>query len=295
MYAEHPLHTDYAECRCIMLAASKNYSFASHFLPAKKRPHVEALYAVLRVGDDRVDVSYQGFASAKEAIEDWREAYFRAFEQGHSPYPVLRAYLHTAQMHHIPACLMEPYFRAMLDDLDVTRFATFNNLLYYMEGSAMVVGRAMCHILGTHTQHVEDAYPPAESLSVAMQLSNFWRDIGEDWRRGRVYLPQEDMQRFGVSETDLAQAKVTPGLIALIEYEIERTLTYYEQARAGINLLRSGQWGVLNALEIYRSIIDSIRKNHYDVFTRRAGSSTWQKARLVARAWWQLRNTHTHL
>lgn len=295
MNTERALQTEYAECRRMMLAASKNYSFASHFLPSQKLRHVEALYAVLRVGDDRVDVSHQGFASAREAIEDWRDSYFRAFEAGDSPYPILRAYLNTAQAHNMPVSLLEPYFRAMLDDLTITRFATFDDLLYYMEGSAMVVGRAMCHILGTRTKHIHDAYPPAESLSVAMQLSNFWRDIGEDWRRGRVYLPQEDMQRFGVTEVELAQQKVTPGLVALLEHEIERTLGYYEQARQGISLLQSGQWGVLNALEIYRSILDAIRRNKYDVFTRRAGSPAWRKAWLVARAWWQLRSTHIAL
>jgi phytoene synthase len=122
-----------------------------------------------------------------------------------------------------------------------------------------------------------------------MQLSNFWRDIGEDWARGRVYIPQEDLARFGVSEDDLATGRVSENLIALLEFEFARTEQYYEQARRGIALLASGRIGVMSALEIYRAILDGIRRNDYNVFTRRAGTSTPQKIRLVWRAWRQVR------
>jgi phytoene/squalene synthetase len=104
---------DYAECRRVMREASKNYSFVSRFLPGDKVHHVEALYALMRVGDDRVDVSYKGFVSPLAAIEDWEATYWRAFESGNSPHPVMRAYLNTAQECSIPAETMTAYFRAM--------------------------------------------------------------------------------------------------------------------------------------------------------------------------------------
>ncbi|MGQ9848702.1 MAG: phytoene/squalene synthase family protein [Aggregatilineaceae bacterium] len=283
------LIADYQHCHVIMRAASKNYSFASRMLPVNKTHHVAALYAVLRVGDDRVDVQHTGFASAHAAIEDWQASYWHAFETGDSPHPVLRAYLHTAQQFDIAPDLLASYFRAMLDDLTVTRYPAFANLLHYMDGSAIPVGRAMTHILGTTTSSISAAYPAADALSIAMQLSNFWRDIGEDWARGRVYLPQEDMARFGVTEDDLAARRICSRLIALLEFEFTRTEHYYEQARQGITLLVSGRVGVLSALEIYRAILDGIRRNGYDVFTRRAGTSTWQKIGLVWRAWQQVR------
>lgn len=283
----HPtIAQDYAVCRDIMHNASKNYSFASRVLPADKLHHVEALYAVMRVGDDRVDVSHAGFASPQAAIEDWRDSYYRAFETGDSPYPVLRAYLHTCHTLHIPADLLTPYFRAMLDDLTVTRFPTFGDLLYYMEGSALTVGRVMTHILGTRSGRVSDAYPMADSLSIAMQLSNFWRDIGQDWGIGRVYIPQEDMDYFGYSEQELAQKCLNERLIALLEYQFQRTESYYQHARTGVPLLASGRWGVMSALEIYRAILGGIRRNQYDVFTRRAGATTPEKLRLLMQAWW---------
>jgi phytoene synthase len=182
---------------------------------------------------------------------------------------------------------MRPYFRAMTEDVTITRFPTFADLLHYMDGSALPVGRAMCHILGVQSGRVTDAYPQADALSIAMQLSNFWRDIGQDWRLGRVYIPLEDLRRFGYSEADIADNQITPQLIELLEFEFARTETYYQQARAGLALLASGQWGVMSGLEIYQAILASIRRNRYDVFTRRAGASTARKLALVGWARWR--------
>lgn len=276
---------DYAVCRRVMLAASRNYSFASRFLPRAKRHHVEALYALMRVGDDRVDVSHAGFASPLDAINDWERTYWQAFETGHSEHPVMRAYLNTAREHDIPAEVMAPYFRAMRDDLTVHRFPTFQDLVHYMEGSAMTVGRAMTYILGVRQPYtVQDTLPYADSLSVAMQLSNFWRDIGQDWKIGRVYLPLDDLRRYGVSEDDIAAARLTPQFVALLEFEIERTEAYYRRARAGVARLASGRWGVMCGLEIYRAILGDIRRHGYDVYTRRRGTTVLQKVGLVLRA-----------
>jgi phytoene synthase len=284
------LEQDYAVCRQIMQNASRNYSFSSLFLPADKKVHVEALYAVLRVGDDRVDVSHSGFSSASEAIEDWRTSYWRAFELGDSSNPVLRAYLHTADKFKIPSDLLTPYFRAMQEDLYITRFPKFDDLLYYMEGSAMPVGRVLCHILGTNTENVSEAYPFADSLAVAMQLSNFWRDIGEDWHRGRVYLPQNDMEYFGYTEGQIAKGVMNENFVALLDFEIERTRKYYSMAQEGLWLLSSGHWGVMNSLRIYQAILEHIEWNKYDVFTRRAGAPLWRKFWLVGKAGWQVLN-----
>jgi phytoene synthase len=287
MNANHNL--DYKECRRIMRAASKNYTFASYFLPKEKTPHIEALYALLRVGDDRVDVNHHGFSSPQAAIEDWRDSYLHAFEHGNSRYPVLRAYLNTAYQFDIPSTLLLPYFRAMIEDLTTTRFPKYDNLLSYMEGSAMVVGRAMCHILGTTTPKISDAYTPADSLSVAMQLSNFWRDIGEDWQKGRIYIPQEDMLQFGYTEADLANKVVDERLARLLEFEFERTQNYYDQACQGVRLLVSGRWSVMISLETYRAIIDQMRINQYDVFNLRASVPIWRKVWLAAQSWWQVK------
>ncbi len=275
---------DYALCRDIMHRASKNYTAASYMLPKEKLPHVEALYAVLRVGDDRVDVSHEGFSSAREAIEDWQEHYFRAYQKGDSPYGVMRAYLNTSQQFNISPDILKPYFRAMIEDLNIRHYETFADLVHYMEGSAMPVGRAMAHILGTYTPQVSDVYPEADALSIAMQLSNFWRDIGQDLQIGRIYIPLEDMARYGYNRKDLAEHKITQNFIELLNFEFARTEEFYKRARTGVAWLASGQWGVMSALEIYRAIMSSIRQNNYDVFGKRAETMKSQKARLVARA-----------
>ncbi len=276
---------DYRVCRKIMQTASKNYSFASSFLPAEKLHHVEALYALMRVGDDRVDVSHQGFRSPLEAIDDWERTYQDAFSYGYSDHPVMRAYLNTAYQFGIPMDTMRPYFRAMRDDLTTSRFPRFEDLLYYMEGSAIPVGRAMTYILGVRQPYtIEQALPGADSLSIAMQLSNFWRDIGYDWTIERVYLPQEDLERFGVSESDLAQNRVTSNFIELLEFEFSRTEAYYQTARASVGILASGRWGVMSGLEVYRAILDSIRRNGYNVFQFKAGASTPRKLGLALKA-----------
>jgi len=279
---------DYAVCSRIMRAASKNYSFASNFLPPEKLYHVEALYALMRVGDDRVDISYDGFESPLAAIEDWERTYWRAFEIGDSPNPVMRAYLNTAIECGIPKETMSAYFRAMKDDLTITRFPTFDDLIYYVEGSAIPVGRGMTYILGAQAPYtLEDALPGADSLSVAMQLSNFWRDIGQDFEDiGRVYLPQEDMQRFDYTEKDLAARRINGNFIQLLDFEFERTERYYAHARDSVKMLASGRWGIMSSLEIYRAILSSIRRNRYDVFTHRARANTLRKLGLVGKAGW---------
>lgn len=280
---------DYAECRGVMIAASKNYTFASRLLPESVLPHVEALYALMRVGDDRVDVSWEGFASPLAAIDDWESTYWHAFRTGSSDHPVMRAYLDTALRCNIPSEVMAPYFRAMREDLTITRFATFADLLHYMEGSALTVGRAMTYILGVLPPHTTaDTLPYADSLSIAMQLSNFWRDIGQDLGIGRVYLPGEDLARFGVSEDDLGQGRITPQFRALLEFEFDRTEKYYRHARQGVPRLAQGRLGVMTALEVYGAILGSIRRNDYDVFTRRATTNRAQKLSLALTAQWRL-------
>ena len=282
---------DYAVCRQIMHRSSKNYSHASFYLPGDKLKHVEALYALMRVGDDRVDVSHHGFHSPLEAIDHWEHTYWDAFKLGNSPEPVMRAYLDTAIKFDIPAETMAAYYRAMRDDLTVTRFPTFANLLHYMDGSAIPVGRAMTFILGVCPPHkIIDAIPGADCLSIAMQLSNFWRDIGEDWQKGRVYLPLEDLERFDYSLNDLAANKITPAFKALLEFEFERTESYYQTARRSVKMLASGRVAVMTALEIYRSIHANIGANRYDVFSQRASPSILQKIGLTLKAWWQVSN-----
>jgi phytoene synthase len=199
----------------------------------------------------------------------------------------MRAYLHTALKFNIPKEVMTPYFRAMKEDLSITRFPTFDDLLHYMYGSAIPVGRAMTYILGVQpTYTIQDAISGADSLSIAMQLSNFWRDIAEDWDRGRIYLPVEDMERFSYSEGNLASQQISQNLVDLLEFQFARTEAYYQVARQSVKMLASGNWAIMSALNIYQAILSSIRDNGYDVFTHRAGTNKLQKTRRAISAFW---------
>ena len=150
----------------------------------------------------------------------------------------------------------------------------------------------MTYILGTRPGiSIDDALQGADCLSIAMQLSNFWRDIGSDWRIGRIYIPLEDMERFGYSESDLAARRIYKNLIDLLEFEFERTEGYYDIARQSVKSLASGNWAVMSALEIYRGILASIRRNHYDVFSRRAGPGYARKLGIAVKSYWMLRKS----
>lgn len=301
IFSQHPaLHnkdgiastSDYEICRLIMRSASRRYAFASRFLPSDKLRYVEALYAFLRVGDDRVDVSHEGFPSPLAAIDDWEESYRKAFHLGTSSNPVLRAYLDTAIRFKIPESLMDDYYVAMRSDLTNSRYETFSDLLSYVAGSAIPVGRAMTLILGVREPFsFSNAIPHADSLSIAMQLSNFLRDIYQDYQIGRIYLPLEDLDRFRIREADIATRKVSPAFIDLIEFEMKRAEAYYHQAYPGIAMLKSGRWGVMSGLQIYRAILQDIRRIGYDVFNRRADISDSRKLLLVAKSFWLTQNS----
>lgn len=277
---------DFAESRRIMHQASRNYTFASAFLPPHKRGYVEALYAFLRVGDDFVDVSPGEHGSPRAAIEEWESLYRRGFQMGTSRHPVIRAYLETARRFSIPEAVMDPYFRAMRADLTVSRFANYSELVHYVEGSAMPVGRAMTYILGVRNGHpFAEALARADSLSIAMQLSNFLRDIGEDWDRGRVYLPQDEMRQYGVIEDDLAARRSSPALGHLLRFQADRIEGYYRYAYAGVKMLAAGRWGVLSGLYVYRGIVQALRRAQYDPFQRRLRAGDPHKLAMVAWAW----------
>ena len=198
---------------------------------------------------------------------------------------MLRAYLRTAQEFAIPVETLTPYFRAMREDLTVTRYPTYADLVHYMDGSAVPVGRAMTRILGIRAPHtMAEALPGADSLSQAMQLGNFCRDVGQDWALGRVYLPLEDLERFGCTEEDLAAGRVSTRFVELMEFEFRRIEALYERAGNSIRFLASGRWAAMAGLEIYRAILPAIRRNGYDVFSRRAETGSGRKLALALRA-----------
>ena len=270
------LDAAYAECKRLNAQHGKTYYFSTLFFPPEVRRSVHALYGFVRYPDELVDNPKPGSDPAQELTE-YRAATLQALTTGESDIPVLRAFADMARRHCLTPDLPLAFLDAMVMDLTRARYQTFDDLKTYTYGSASVVGLMMCQVVG-----ISDpcALQPAHDLGLAMQLTNFWRDIGEDYRqRGRIYLPLDEMAHFGYTESMLAQGEINDQFIALMRFQIARARDYYCRADLGISYITPNcQLPVRLARVLYAKILDKIEQNGYDVFSRRAKTTAAEKA-----------------
>lgn len=259
------------------------YYWGASLLPAEQRRHVHAVYAVCRLADDIVDgdgaTQPSSVDATAAALLAFRARFDAAVAAGTSDDPVLAAAARTVLDCGIdPECFAR-FFGAMAQDLGTTTYRTWDDLLGYMEGSAAVIGEMMLPVLRPTSAA---AVQPARSLGLAFQLTNFLRDVPEDLDRSRVYLPQEDLERFGA---DPAARRVTPQWRELMRFEIDRNRELYRHADEGLDYL-PGAAGrcVRTARVLYSGILDRIEAADYDVFSTRARVPTWRKAAVAATA-----------
>ena len=269
------LDAAYAASKQLNAHHGKTYYFSTLFFPPEVRRSVHALYGFVRYPDEIVDNPPPGSDPAA-LLDCYRKATLDAMRTGCSDLPVLRAFADMAQRHRLPPEYPMAFLDAMAMDLTRTRYETFDELKTYTYGSASVVGLMMCHVVG-----ISDpcALAPAHDLGLAMQLTNFWRDIGEDWAtRGRIYLPLEDRERFGYTEAMLAGSIINEQFIALMRFEIDRARSFYAASDLGIPYITPGcQLPVKLARVLYARILDKIEANNYDVFRHRARTSRLEK------------------
>jgi phytoene synthase len=272
----------YELCRKVQKAHSRTYYFSTRLFPAEVRPHVQALYAFMRYADEIVDTPHDLPLDAQLAVLEEFEAETLAAVSGEEvPNPILRAYADTVRRCGIDPETITAFMKSMKMDTSVFRYPTFSDLETYTYGSAAVVGLMMCRVVGVVDERADRH---AEALGVAMQLSNFLRDVGEDWRRGRVYLPMEDLARFGYAEQDLASGVVDERFVALMRFEIDRARGLYGVADEGMKYIPRGRrFPVVVARELYAAILDRIEAQDYDVFRRRAQVSRPAKLLFAAR------------
>ena len=272
----------YELCRNVQKAHSRTYYFSTRLFPAEVRPRVQALYAFMRYADEIVDTPHALPLDAQLSVLEEFEAETMAAISGEEvPNPILRAYADTVRRCGIEPETITAFMQSMKMDTRVFRYPTYPDLEAYTYGSAAVVGLMMCRVVGVADERADRH---AEALGVSMQLSNFLRDVGEDWRRGRVYLPLEDMARFGYTEQDLASGVVDERFVALMRFEIERTRRLYNVADEGMAYIPSGRrFPVVVARELYAAILDRIEAQDYDVFSRRAEVSRPSKLLFAAR------------
>lgn len=273
----------YEHCRLVNKHYGKTYYFSTCFFPVSLRPSVHALYAWVRYPDEWVDnPGGISLSEQRDKLRAWRDATADAVKTGTSDHPVLAAWADSARRFEVPVQYMLDFMDAMDMDLTVSRYQTFDDLQKYTWGSASVVGLMMCHLVGATDPR---AVPHATSLGLAMQMTNFLRDVGEDWReRKRIYLPLEDLERFGVTEADIAAGRVTENFGALARFEASRTRDIYTHADEGFCYIpEEARLPVRLARVLYARILDKVEQNGCDVFSRRARVPTWEKLLVLAR------------
>ena len=273
------LAQSYALCKDFNKRHGTTYYWSTKVLPADKRPHVHALYGFCRYADDIVDeLGPVPIAEREAALASFGERFFRDLAMGASTDPILMAVVDTVHKFPIDPECFRRFLRSMTMDLTVEKYETWEDLLHYMDGSAAVIGEMMLPILEPHDAA---AFGHARDLGNAFQLTNFLRDVNEDLDRGRVYIPQEDVRRFGV---DLSRRECTPQFLELMKFEIARCRSLYASADNGIAMLPNRSARCIRAARVlYSRILDRIEQQQYDVFAKRASVSTVQKALTVAR------------
>ncbi len=270
----------YAYCEQITKENSRTFYIATALMPREKRQAIRALYAFCRVSDDMVD---KAEGDAISQLVAWRACILD--QDAAAQDPVLMAWQDTCQRYRIPLIYVEQLLDGLIQDVTMHRYPTFDELAHYCYGVASTVGLMSMHIIGYSGPQ---ALPYAIKLGIALQLTNILRDVGEDWRQGRLYLPQDELAAYGIREEDIARSRVDRRWRAFLQFQIARVQRLYEESLPGIGMLHaSGRFAVAAATELYRGILDDITAHDYDVFTRRAHVSDTGKLARLPRIWWR--------
>jgi len=279
------LRESYERCRRLNAQHGKTYYLATLLLPPAKRPYVHALYGFARYADEIVDDLASTWTQQRKAdhLRRWGEAFLVDVRRGRSDDPVGRAVVDTVLRWQIPVEYFEAFLHSMAMDLTVTEYATYADLHEYVYGSAAVIGLQMVPVLEPLSPA---AYPPAQDLGIAFQLANFVRDVGEDLDRGRVYLPMEDLDRFGLTRADLERRLVDERVRDLLRFQIARVRRLEQAARPGIALLHPTSRPCIEAARVlYCGIVDEVERIDFQVFTRRATVPLRRRLAVAGPAW----------
>lgn len=284
------LENAYQDCEKITKTHAKSFYFAAKFLPKHKRRPIYALYALCRSVDDEVDeIGENNETAAIKAIERWRKKLEGIYASDNEIIDseiedsVFIAWRDLLQTYKIPKNLPLELMQGVLMDTSIKRYQTFDELYVYCYRVASTVGLMSSEIFGYSDPKTLEY---AEALGIAMQLTNILRDIKEDAAMGRIYLPQEDLRRFDISEKQIFENKYEnkydENFAAMMKFQIARARDYYRTAEKGIPLLeKDTRFTVLLAARIYAGILNEIERQNYDVFKKRAHTTFWQKLLMI--------------
>jgi len=272
----------YRRCEQIAKRTGKNFYYSFLVMPRAKRRAMCAVYAFMRRSDDIADGAGNP-AVALAGLKQWRATVAAALAGQPTEEPTLPALVDTVRRYRIP----ERHFYELLDGTEMdqakTRYATFAELYRYCYHVASCVGLVVLPIFGYQD---EAARQPAEACGIAFQLTNILRDVAEDARLGRIYLPAEDLLRFGVSEDDIMNCRMTPAFRELMKFEADRAREYYRQAAPLLGMISPDSRGTLAVMMgIYGGILDKIETEQYRVFDGKIRLTKWEKWRIVLRHW----------
>ena len=263
----------------------ENFTVASRLLPRRLRQHVCNIYAYCRWADDLADEIDDDQQSS--VLLDWWESQLDDCYDGRAVHPVFMALGETIRQFDIPRDPFADLLTAFRRDQRVTRYETIEQLLDYCRYSANPVGRMVLYLGGCHTP---ERVRLSDSICTGLQLANFWQDVARDWDRGRIYLPQTDCRQFGYDETMFACRECNDAFRRLLAFQVEQA---EGRLREGLPLAATMSPGLRLPVVLFAHgglvTLEAIRRQNFDVWSRRPTVSRFDKLRLLIGCWWRWR------
>jgi phytoene synthase len=285
-FDEKELETAYEICRQTIKVGSKTFFLGSKFLPYEKRRAVWAVYGFCRYTDDLVDRAKDTTpAKLAQILDEWESELGSNFQNATIPsIKHLLAWQHACAKYRISKQPAMDLIAGMRMDLTQNRYQNFEELKLYCYRVASTVGLLLLPIIGY--EGGEETIKQAINLGIAKQLTNILRDVGEDATAGRIYLPLDEMDKFGYTEEELLGGVINDRFVRLMQFQISRAREYYKCAAPGIEQLsKDGRLAIAIASRTYSQILNVIERNKYDVFNKRAYVPTSEKFRLISQVW----------
>jgi phytoene synthase len=276
------LAASYEHCRHLAKVAARNFYYGFALLPPAKRDALCALYAFMRRADDISDS--EGNLQAKgKGLQVWRNALDQALQGNYNGSQLLPAFHHTIRQYKIPAEYFHDLMTGAEMDLSVSTYETFEDLSRYCYCVAGTVGLCCIHVFGFQNPKAIELAP---KLGTAFQLTNILRDVAEDFTMGRIYLPQEDLKRFGCTNQDLSGKVAGPAFVRLMRFQADRAWRLYEEGSELLNIVDSDSRAALwTLMRIYSGVLAKIESIRYDVLAQpHPGLSSFEKAWIMLRA-----------
>ncbi len=278
------LRAAYSVCRHIARSAAKNFYYGFRVLPAAKRDALCAVYAFMRRADDISDDPAIPFEQRREKLDQWMFSLRRVVSGEKTDDPVLLALADTQKLYNVPLELLEKLVHGTAMDVagdSTLQYQTFDQLYDYCYHVASVVGLVCIRIFGYRDPRAEKL---AERTGIAFQLTNILRDVKEDSQLGRIYIPREDFECFGIDPKVLSNGNAAATLRPVLVCEAERAREYYRSADELLPLIdEDSQPALWTLVEIYRRLLERIAERNYDVFSERIGLSTREKLGILAK------------